>query len=89
MVGFVTPSAWAQSAVSPQAPPLKTIEEPGPRVEEPRTFVPGHKSKYGGWVRPYTCEGGAVPLPGPGEKSQGYVPSHHDVDGAWVPGHPQ
>lgn len=79
----------AKGPTSPEAPPLETIDNAAPKPEPLKTFVPGHKSKYGGWVRPYTRDGGAVPLPGPGEKSQGYVPGHHDADGAWVPGHPQ
>lgn len=81
--------AWAQGPTSFEAPPLETIDNAAPKAEPMKTFVPGHKSKYGGWVRPYTHEGGAVPLPPPGEKSQGYMPGHHDADGAWVPGHPQ
>ncbi|PKQ09735.1 MAG: hypothetical protein CVT73_01165 [Alphaproteobacteria bacterium HGW-Alphaproteobacteria-12] len=83
------PPSWAAGPASPEPPPLETIDNPAPGVTPRTSFVPGHKSKYGGWVRPYVREGGPLPQPRPGEKSQGYVPGHHDADGAWIPGHPQ
>lgn len=88
LVGLFASTAWSQSAVSPQAPPLEVIENSSPRVEQPKVFVPGHKSKYGGWVRPQMREGPPLPIT-PGKDSEGYEPGHHDANGAWVPGHPK
>lgn len=81
--------AWARGPTSPEVPPLETIENPSAAPEPMKSYVPGHKSKYGGWVRPYYKEGGALPPVAPTEESKGYIPGHYDSDGNWVPGRPQ
>jgi len=81
--------AWANDPSSPEAPPLQTIDNPSPEVQPQKSFVPGHKSKYGGWVRPYYKEGGALPPVAPTEESGGYIPGHYDSDGNWISGRPQ
>jgi hypothetical protein len=89
VLGLASVAAQAKGPTSPEAPPLATIGNPAPQAEPYRSFVPGHKSKYGGWVRPYYKEGGALPPVSPTEESNGYIPGHYDSDGNWVPGRPQ
>ena len=80
---------WAKGPTSPEAPPLQTIDNPSPRVEPRRSFIPGHKSEYGGWVRPQIREGAPIPPVAPTQESRGYIPGHYDSDGNWVPGQPR
>ncbi|MEX0838126.1 MAG: hypothetical protein WD034_01225 [Parvibaculum sp.] len=79
--------AVAETSIFTDVGAPEIIEPEGPRVAPLKTFVPGHQSEHGGWVRPYEREGGPLPLPPPGQKSRGYVPGHHDAQGRWVPGH--
>jgi len=79
--------------VQPVAPPPLHAAEPRtpvfqtPPVVAPTTPVPGHQSRYG-FVPGYQSDG-PVPIIMPDRKSQGWVPGHHDSNGAWVPGHPE
>jgi len=88
VVSFAFP-ATAETSIFTDVGAPEIIEPQGPRVAPLKTYVPGHHSEHGGWVRPYEREGGPVPLPPPGQKSRGYVPGHHDARGGWVPGHPE
>ena len=77
------------SAASSNYPPPETKSSGAPEVTPRKTYVPGHKSKYGGFVPGHYEEGSPPPPLAPGEKSQGYVPGHHDADGRYIPGHPK
>lgn len=79
--------AAAETSIFTDVGAPKIVEPQGPRVAPLKTWVPGHHSEHGGWVRAHEREGGHVPLPPPGQKSRGYVAGHYDEDGAWVPGH--
>lgn len=81
--------AFARGPVAPEAPQLQTIENPAPKAEPRKSFIPGHKSEYGGWVRPQMREGPPIPPVSPTEESKGYVPGHYDSEGRWVPGQPR
>lgn len=89
VVVLVAAPAFARGPTSPEAPPLQTIENPSPKVEPRKSFVPGHKSEYGGWVRPQLREGAPLPPVAPTDESSGYVPGHYDSDGNWVSGQPK
>lgn len=80
--------AFAETSIFTDVQPPEVIDTGAPRVAPIKTYVPGHESEHGGWVRPYEREGGPVVL-APGQKSKGYVPGHHDARGGWVPGHPE
>lgn len=80
--------AMAEGATSPDVPPLKTIENTAPKVEHRRSFVPGHESAYGTWVRPHYKEGAPLPPLAPGARSGGYRPGGYDAQGTWRPGGP-
>lgn len=80
--------AMAEGATSPDVPALKTIENTAPKVEPRKSFVPGHESAYGTWVRPHYKEGAPLPPLAPGTRSGGYRPSGHDAQGTWHPGGP-
>lgn len=71
------------NAPQSKAPVFKT-----PGVEAPSRVVPGHWSRYG-FVPTRKSEGPPPAPAAPGEKTQGWVPGHHDNNGAWVPGHPE
>lgn len=69
------------------APEIAPPKFPTPEVKPPTRVVPGHISRYG-YVKGYES-GRAVAPAEPGQKTQGWVPGHHDNNGAWVPGHPE
>lgn len=81
--------AFARGPTAPEAPDLQTIENPAPKAEPRKSFIPGHKSEYGGWVRPQMRDGPPLPPVSPTEESKGYVPGHYDGEGRWVPGKPK
>ena len=81
------PFPWEPASPPVYSPP-KTPPVELPKVEPPTHVVPGHKSSYG-YVAPYESTDPFVPPTGPGGKTHGWVPGHHDAKGAWVPGHPQ
>ncbi len=66
-----------------RAPTFKT-----PGVEPPTRFVPGHETSHG-YVPAYESQGPVHVPAEPGQKSNAWVPGHHDANGAWVPGHPE
>lgn len=78
----------------PVSPPPINSEQPKapvfkvPKVEPPSRIVPGHNTTRG-FVPTYESKGPVHVTPEPGQKSQGWVPGHHDANGAWVPGHPE
>lgn len=77
------------SAASPDYPLPETKPSTVPEVKPRKNYIPGHPSKYGGFVRGRYEEGAPLPPLAPGEKSQGYVPGRHDADGRYIPGHPK
>lgn len=66
----------------------KTPQQKAPTVEPTTRVVPGHMSNQG-YVPTYESTGPVHAPTEPGQKSQGWVPGHHDANGAWVPGHPE
>lgn len=68
-------------------PELRVQENASPKVEQRRSFVPGHAGENGVWVRPQYKEGGPPPL-GPDGRPRGYRPGGYDSGGAWQPGGP-
>lgn len=79
--------AQENRATSPKVPELRAQENPSPKVEQPRIFVPGHAGENGVWVRPYYKDGGPPPT-GPDGRPRGYRPGGYDSDGRWQPGGP-
>lgn len=77
------------SAASPNYPMPETKPSTALEVKPRKNYIPGHPSKYGGYVGGRYEEGPPLPPLAPGEKSQGYVPGHHDADGRYIPGHPK
>lgn len=77
------------SAASPNYPAPETKSSTAPEVKPRKSYIPGHPSKNGGYVRGHYEEGPPLPPLAPGEKSEGYVPGRHDADGRYIPGHPK
>lgn len=86
---LVAAPALARGPASPEAPPLETIDNPVAKPEPRKSFIPGHKSEYGGWVRPQMREGAPIPPVSPSQESKGYIPGHYDNQGNWVSGRPK
>ncbi|WP_421863226.1 hypothetical protein [Parvibaculum sp.] len=85
---LIAAPAFARGPTSPELPQLQTIPNPVAKPEPRKSFIPGHKSEYGGWVRPQMREGAPIPPVAPSQESKGYIPGHYDKDGNWVPGQP-
>lgn len=83
---------WEPAEV-PSPPPINSTQHKAPSfrtpdVAPPSRVVPGHNTTRG-YVPTYESSGPVQVTPEPGQKSQGWVPGHHDTNGAWVPGHPE